>query len=120
VDPHSLDNGLGSEPVSMIRELKFASRMLTNSWQTVLGYYRIGRADTFLESCLSDLSLALDTATDEQFLQCRRLLLKEIGNLTERGSGPARKKSRQTVLHRTLEQVSQIWPNIVKPLGDER
>jgi len=86
--------------------------MLKNSWQTVLGYYKLGHLDSFVESCLNDLELALDGATDEQFLQCRRFLLSEMRALPSRGSGPSRKRVREAVLRRTLDQASQTWPRI--------
>jgi len=111
-DPHSFDNGLGSEPLRTIKEVRFNSSLLKNSWQTVLGYYMKGQRDPFVESCMRDLALALDGTSDEQFVQCRRLLLKEIGRLKDRGSGRARMRTRQTVVHRTLEVAARTWPRI--------
>ena len=113
VDPRSLDSGLGSEPLRTIKEIRFNSRLLKNSWQTVLGYYMHGQRDPFVESCISDLALALDGVSDEKFVQCRRLLLKEIGRLKDRGSGPSRRRTRETVVRRTLEEAARTWPRIV-------
>lgn len=111
-DPRSFDNGLGSEPLRTIKELRFNSRLLRNSWQSVLGYYMQGQRDPFVESCMRDLALALDCVPDKQFVQCRRLLLKEIGRLEDRGSGPSRRKTRQTVVQRTLDAAAQTWPRV--------
>lgn len=63
-DPQSYDNGLGSEPLGTIRDLRFNSKMLRNSWQVVLGNYEKGLHDRFIEGCLKDLFRALDGATD--------------------------------------------------------
>ena len=112
VDPRSRDNGLGSEPLRTIRNLRFNSRMLKNSWQTVLGYYMVGHRDPFVESCLGDLALALDGASDEQFVQCRRLLLREIGQLKDRGMGPTRRRTREAAVQRTLEEAARTWPRL--------
>lgn len=112
-DPHSFDNGLGSEPLQTIRELRFNSRLLLNTWQTVLGYYKRGHGNPLVEACLRDLTLALNGASDEQFGQCRRLLLREIRRMTaSEGSKISRKKIRQIVVRRTLEQAAQTWPRI--------
>lgn len=116
VDPRSFDNGLGSEPLQTIKELKFSSHMLKNSWQTVLGYVNLGKRDPFMENCLRDLALALDGATDEQFLQCRKFLLAEIKSLASRGFGPSRRGVRKAVLRHTLEQASRAWPRIARLL----
>jgi len=112
VDPHSFDEGLGTDPLQTIKDVKFNSLLLKNSWQSVLGYYRLGKRDSFLESCLRDLVLALDGATDEQFLACRRFMLKDIRALKEKGSGPARKKTRLAVLQRTLAEATRAWPRL--------
>jgi len=120
VDPRSLDSGLGSEPLQLIRDLKSNSALLVNSWQTVLGYYLLGKRDTFVESCLSDLMVALDGTSDEQFLQCRKLLLKEIRAITDRGLGPSRKKTRQAVVLRALEEATRAWPRIAVLLHEKR
>ena len=111
-DPHSFDNGLGSEPLRTIKEVRFNSSLLKNSWQTVLGYYMHGQRDPFVESCMRDLAIALDGTSDEQFVQCRRLLLREIRQLKDRGSGRARSRIRQTVVERTLEAAARTWPKI--------
>lgn len=113
IDPHSFDNGLGSEPLQTIQELRFKTHLLKNTWQVVLGYYKHGLGNSFVEACLRDLTIALDGATDEQFLQCRRLMLQEIRRMTA-SSGPkqSRKKMRQTVVRRTLEQAARTWPRI--------
>ena len=111
-DPQSFDNGLGSEPLQTIKDLRFNSSLLRNSWQTVLGYYMKGQRDPFVESCMRDLALALDGISDEQFVQCRRLLLKEIGRLKDRGSGRARMRTRQMVVQLTLEEAARTWPRI--------
>jgi hypothetical protein len=111
-DPHSFDNGLGSEPLRTIKEVRFNSSLLKNSWQTVLGYYMHGQRDPFVESCMRDLAVALDGTSDEQFVQCRRLLLKQIGRLKDRGLGRARMRTRQTVVQLTLEEAAQTWPRI--------
>jgi len=112
IDPRSIDSGLGTDPLQTIKDVKFNSHLLKNSWQSVLGYYRLGKRDLFLESCLQDLILALDGATDEQFLACRRLLLKEARMIKSRGSGPARGKTRQAVLQHTLVQAKKTWPRL--------
>lgn len=109
VDSHRFDGDLGTDPLQTIKDVKFNSPLLVNSWQSVLGYYRLGKHDYFLESCLQDLVLALDGATDEQFLACRRVLLKEIRALRDKGSGRARKKTRQEVLRRTLAEAKRAW-----------
>lgn len=111
-DPHSFDNGLGSEPLQTIKDLRFNSRMLRSSWQSVFGYYKKGQTDPFVESCMRDLALVLDGVSDEQFVQCRRLLRKEIGQLKDRGSGRARRRTRQVVIQRTLEEAALTWPRI--------
>jgi len=111
-DPHSFDNGLGSEPLRTIKEVRFNSSLLKNSWQSVLGYYMKGQRDPFVESCMRDLALALDGVSDEQFVQCRRLLLKEICRLKDRGSGRTRMRTRQTVVRLTLEEAAGTWPRI--------
>lgn len=112
-DPHSFDNGLGSEPLQMIRELRFNSHLFRNTWQVVLGYYKQGLGNPLVEGCLRDLTIALNGATDEQFLQCRRFMLQEIRRITT-SNGPkhSRKKIKQTVVRRTLEQAAQTWPRI--------
>ena len=112
IDPHSFDNGLGSDPLQTIRELRMNSKMLKNTWQTVLGYYRLTKRNYFLETCLRDLQTALDGVSDEQFLQCRRLLLKEVRNIVEKGAGPSRKQVRQAVVRRTIEEAARTWPRI--------
>ena len=112
-DPHSFDNGLGSEPLQTIRELRFNSHLLLNTWQTVLGYYKRGHGNPFVEACLRDLSLALNGVSDEQFLQCRRLLFREIGRMTtSEEPKQSRRKTRQMVVKRILEQAAQTWPRI--------
>ena len=114
VDPHSFDGGLGTDPLQTIKDVKFNSSLLKNSWQSVIGYYRLGKRDQFLERCLQDLVLALDGATDEQFLACRRLMVKEIRGLKERGSGPASKRTRREVLQRTLTEAKRTWPRLAR------
>jgi hypothetical protein len=114
VDPHSFDSGLGTDPLQTIRDVKFNSQLLKNSWQSVLGYYRLGKREPFLESCLRDLVLALDGASDEQLLACRRLLLKEVRLINDKGPGPARKKVRQVVLGHVLAQAKQVWPRLAR------
>jgi len=112
-DPHSFDDGLGSEPLQTIRELRFNSRLLLNTWQTVLGYYKRGHGNPLVEACLRDLTLALNGTSDEQFVQCRRLMLREIGKMTaSKGLKQSRKEIRQMVVRRTLEQAAQTWPRI--------
>jgi len=78
----------------------------------VFGYYKMGQTDPFVENCMRDLTLVLDGVSDEQFVQCRRLLLKEIGQLKNRGSGPARRRTRQVVIQGTLEAAALTWPRI--------
>ena len=111
-DPHSLDNGLGSEPLQTIRELRFNSSLLKNSWQSVLGYYWMGHRDSFVEGCMRELTIALDGVSDEQFVQCRRFLLREIRQLKDRGSGPSRRTARRKVVLRTLEEAAKAWPRV--------
>jgi hypothetical protein len=108
----------GPAPLQTIKDVKFNSSLLKNPWQSVLGYYRLGKRGPFLERCMQDLVLALDGATDEQFLACRRLLLKEIRALKEKGAGPARKKARQAVLQRPLAEAKRVWPRLVVPVGE--
>jgi hypothetical protein len=112
IDPHSFDNGLGSEPLQTIRDLRFNSKMLKNSWQSVLGYLMIGHRDSFVENCMRDLTVMLDGIPDDQFVQCRRLLLKEIARMKDRGSGPSRRRARQQAIQRTLEEAARTWPRI--------
>lgn len=115
-DPHSFDNGLGSEPLQTIKDVRFNSRLLRNSWQSGLGYYIMGQRDPFVEGCMRDLSLLLDSVPDEQFVQCRRLLLREIHQLKDKGSGRSRRAKRDEVVQRTVEEAARVWPRIAMRL----
>ena len=116
VDLHSLDGGLGTDSLQTVKDVRFNSLLLKNTWQCVLGYLKLGKRDLFVERRLEDLIVALDGASDEQFLACRNLMLKEIRSLANRGFGPARRETRKAVLGRTLEAARQTWPRLASRL----
>ncbi len=112
-DPRSFDNGLGSEPLQTIRNLRYRSRLLKNSWQVVLGNYNHGLHDHLAESCLRDLGAILDGATDEQIVQCRNYALRTLHDLSDYSellkSG---RKTRRFVLGRTIQEAVRAWPRL--------
>ena len=112
-DPRSFDNGLGSEPLQTVRNVKFRSKLLRNSWQVVLGNYNHGLHNHFKESCMRDLNAILDGATDEQMNQCRNYALGTLRDLSAYGEllKPG-KKARQFVLKRTILEAVKTWPRL--------
>lgn len=113
VDPHSFDNGLGSEPFRTIRDVKEGTSLLNNTWQVVLGYYRMGIGDSFTEGCLRALDMALDGANYEQFQQCRCFMLTEIRRMRLfEELWKSRRKAKQFVVRRTLQAALRTWPRL--------
>ena len=113
VDPRSHDNGLGTEALQTIRNLRYRSRLLKNTWQVVLGNYNHGLRDTFVESCLRDLDEILDGATAEQMNQCRNLTLRTLRDLSSYEELlKSRRKAKRLALRRTIQEAVRAWPRL--------
>jgi hypothetical protein len=117
VNPRSYDNGLGSEPLTTIREVRFESRMLVNTWQVVWGHYNRGHHNTFIENCMRDLASALDGVSDEAFLQCRRFLMGQVKRMSTSNFRLSRTKARRLVVQATLEEAGRTWPRVALMLA---
>ena len=117
IDPRSYDNGLGGEPLQTIREVRFKSKLLKNSWQVVLGHYNHGLRNSFEESCLRDLGVILDGATDEQMNQCRNFILRILRDFSPYGEVLSKKKAKQFALKRTIQEAVKTWPRLSTLIG---